>query len=69
MAKITTVQAASIMSITLTMNGLDALCWPLLQKSIEMAQQLGLFSPSPESDPIWEKAAAITSWAIFNWQA
>ncbi|KAK9426263.1 hypothetical protein SUNI508_02704 [Seiridium unicorne] len=69
LAKITTAQAACIMNVTHWLNGVDALGWSLLQKSINMAQQLSLFSPSPESDPMWQKAAAITSWSIFNWQA
>jgi hypothetical protein len=34
-----------------------------------MAKQLNLFSLSPESDPMWQKAAAITSWSVYNWQA
>ncbi|KAH8198531.1 hypothetical protein TruAng_007310 [Truncatella angustata] len=68
-AKITSVQAMGIMSITFTSNALDKLSWSLLHKAIEMAQQLGLFSHSPESDPMWQKAAAITSWGVFNWQS
>lgn len=57
------------MNMTLSSNGLDDLSWFMLHRSIEMAQQLNLFSPSPESDPMWQKAATITAWSIFNWQA
>lgn len=59
----------SIMNLTLCANGLDELSWSLICSAIQMAQQLSLFAPSPESDPKWQKAAAITSWSVFNMQA
>ncbi|ETS79216.1 hypothetical protein PFICI_09069 [Pestalotiopsis fici W106-1] len=68
-SKITTIQATSIMNLTLCTNGLDELSWSLLGNAINMARQLNLFTPSPESDPKWQKAAAITSWSVFNMQA
>jgi hypothetical protein len=68
-AKITTVQATCVLNTNLWSNGLDELCWPLLHRAINMARQLSLFTPSPESDPMWQKATAITSWSVFNWQA
>lgn len=57
------------MNLTMCTNGLDDLSWPLLDNAITMSQQLNLFTPSPESDPKWQKAAAITSWSVFNMQA
>jgi hypothetical protein len=66
---ITTIQAACVMNLTETINGVDKLGWPLLHSAIEMAQELKLFSPSPDSDPTWARAAAVTTWGIFNWQA
>jgi hypothetical protein len=68
-SKITTIQATSIMNLTMCTNGLDDLSWSLLNNAITMSQQLNLFTPSPESDPKWQKAAAITSWSVFNMQA
>ncbi|KAK6210877.1 hypothetical protein LQW54_005752 [Pestalotiopsis sp. IQ-011] len=59
----------SIMNLTLCANGLDELSWSLIYSAIQMAQQLSLFAPSPESDPKWQTAAAITSWSVFNMQA
>ncbi|KAI0136821.1 hypothetical protein BJ170DRAFT_589783 [Xylariales sp. AK1849] len=68
-AKLTTIQAAGIINITCNINGIEELGWPYLHKSVELAQQLQLFSPSPESDTTWQIAAGVTSWCLFNWQA
>ncbi|KAI1844183.1 hypothetical protein JX265_002956 [Neoarthrinium moseri] len=68
MAKITTAQAMTVMKLTHNSNGTDDLGWPLLHGAIEMAQELDLFSLSRESDAAWQRAAAITSWGIFNLQ-
>ncbi|RYP54262.1 hypothetical protein DL768_000836 [Monosporascus sp. mg162] len=68
-ATITTIQAAAILSLTCTVNGVDDLGWPYLQMSLAMAKTLNLFSYTPESDQEWQRAAAITAWGLFNWQA
>ncbi|RYP89175.1 hypothetical protein DL770_004547 [Monosporascus sp. CRB-9-2] len=68
-ATITTIQAAAIMCLTCTINGVDNIGWPYLQMSLEMAKTLNLFSHTPESDQEWQRAAAITAWGLFNWQA
>ncbi|RYO76663.1 hypothetical protein DL766_009508 [Monosporascus sp. MC13-8B] len=36
---------------------------------IKMAKTLNLFCYTPESDQDWQRAAAITAWGLFNWQA
>ncbi|RYP19655.1 hypothetical protein DL765_003248 [Monosporascus sp. GIB2] len=68
-ASITTIQAAAIINLTCIINGVDALGWQYFQMSLEMAKRLNLFSYTPESDQEWQRAAAITAWGLFNWQA
>ena len=67
--QITLVQGAAILNLTCNLNGIDELSWSFLHQSLDAAHKLGLFVPSPESDPLWQRAAAITAWSLFDWQA
>ncbi|KAI0837274.1 hypothetical protein F5Y06DRAFT_287886 [Hypoxylon sp. FL0890] len=65
---ITTVQAAAIINLICNNNGLDEISWCYTYKSLEMAQSLSLFSPSPDESKEWQIAAGMTAWCLFNWQ-
>ncbi|KAI1135321.1 hypothetical protein F5Y05DRAFT_421511 [Hypoxylon sp. FL0543] len=66
---ITTAQAAAIINLTCNFNGIDDISWFYTYKSLEMAQTLSLFSPSPDETQEWRIAAGTTAWCLFNWQA
>ncbi|KAL7624724.1 hypothetical protein AAE478_006295 [Parahypoxylon ruwenzoriense] len=66
---ITTVQAAAIINSTCNINGIDDISWIYMYKSLEMAQMISLFSPSPDESKEWQVAAGVTAWSLFNWQA
>ncbi|KAI1417867.1 hypothetical protein F5Y13DRAFT_32660 [Hypoxylon sp. FL1857] len=66
---ITTVQAAAIINLTCNLNGIDEISWFYTYKSLEMAQNMSLFSPSPDESKEWQVVAGTTAWCLFNWQA
>ncbi|KAI0142576.1 hypothetical protein F4776DRAFT_612622 [Hypoxylon sp. NC0597] len=65
---ITTVQAAAIIHMTCIHNGIDEISWFYLYKSLEMAHNLSLFSPSLNEGKEWQVVAGTTAWCLFNWQ-
>ncbi|KAI8959471.1 hypothetical protein F5Y11DRAFT_301730 [Daldinia sp. FL1419] len=66
---ITTAQAAAIINLTCNLNGIDEISWVYKYKSLEIAQNLSLFSPAPEESREWQIAATTTAWCLFNSQA
>ncbi|KAI1479411.1 hypothetical protein F4774DRAFT_381918 [Daldinia eschscholtzii] len=66
---ITTAQAAAIINLTCNLNGIDELSWVYTYKSLEIAQDLSLFSPGPDETKEWQVAATTTAWCLYNWQA
>ncbi|KAI2625433.1 hypothetical protein GGS26DRAFT_600127 [Hypomontagnella submonticulosa] len=66
---ITTVQAAAIINLTCNLNGTDEISWVYTYKSLEMAQNMSLFSSNPDESREWQIAAGTTAWCLFNWQA
>lgn len=67
--RITTIQAAVLLTFIHTLNALDAVGPIYATKGIEMAQRIRLLGPqAPSQDPRKSKARAFTAWALFNWQ-
>ncbi|OTA65317.1 hypothetical protein K449DRAFT_421005 [Hypoxylon sp. EC38] len=65
---ITTVQAAAIINLICNHNGIDEISWFYTYKSLEMAQNMSLFSPGLDEGKEWQKVAGTTAWCLFNWQ-
>ncbi|OTA97230.1 hypothetical protein M434DRAFT_387002 [Hypoxylon sp. CO27-5] len=65
---VTTVQAAAIISLVCIHNGIDEISWFYAYKSLEIAQNMSLFSPGLNEDKEWQIVAGTTAWCLFNWQ-
>ncbi|KAI2615137.1 hypothetical protein GGR54DRAFT_642636 [Hypoxylon sp. NC1633] len=66
---ITAIQAAAIINSTCNLNGIDEISWVYTYKALEMAQNISLFSPTPDESREWEIVAGTTAWCLFNSQA
>ncbi|KAI1381121.1 hypothetical protein F4677DRAFT_460363 [Hypoxylon crocopeplum] len=66
---ITTIQAGAIINLTCNLNGIDEIGWIYTYRSLEMARDISLFSPSPDETREWQLAAGTTAWCFFNSQA
>jgi len=69
------VQAALALFMVFGKHGRDKVGYVFLQEACRIAQSLGLFQLStsaarPHHIPIkkWDKARAVTAWALFNFQ-
>lgn len=68
--RITTIQAALIMSYTTTNNSLDKIDTVYLDQATEMSKSLRLFGEDKYGkDTKTGKARLYTAWAVFSWQA
>ncbi|KAH8194049.1 hypothetical protein TruAng_011779 [Truncatella angustata] len=65
----TTVQAAAIISLVCTVNGVDKLSWQYIRKAIELGRRVGLFDPNSRLQDIDHVAVVTTAWDLFNWQS
>jgi hypothetical protein len=69
-SRITTIQAALILSYTTTNNGMDEVGTMYLKQACEMGRDLLLFGPDNNREGVkMGIARAFTAWAIFSWQA
>ncbi|KAF2994990.1 hypothetical protein E8E13_004061 [Curvularia kusanoi] len=69
-SKITTIQAALIMSYITTNNGFDEIGAVYSKRACEMGEDLKLFGPdSHGTGTNIAKARLFTAWALFSWQA
>lgn len=69
-SKITTIQAALILSYNTTNNGLDEIGSAYTRRACEMSEDLDLFGPDRYGrGTIMEKGRVFTAWALFSWQA
>ena len=69
-SKITTIQAALILSYHTTNNGLDELGTIYAKRACEMSEDLELFGPDKHGRGTkMKKAHVFTAWALFSWQA
>lgn len=69
-SKITTIQAALILSYNTTNNGLDEIGSIYTRRACEMSEDLDLFGPDKYGrGTVMEKARVFTAWALFSWQA
>jgi len=67
-ASIPTIQAALILSYTMTNNGMDEIGSLYAKRACEMGKELDLFGPDKYSSNLG-KARVFTAWGIFSWQA
>lgn len=69
-SRITTIQAALVLSITAGLSSMDKLGTMYLEQAVYMAHDLGLFGPNKEEkNAKMQKARIFTAWAVFSWQA
>ena len=69
-SRITTIQAALILSLTATNNSLDKIGTVYLDQAIEMSRDLDLFGPNDSNKSTkMAKARVLTAWAVFSLQA
>ncbi|KAK0736367.1 hypothetical protein B0T21DRAFT_401867 [Apiosordaria backusii] len=77
--RLTTIQAAMLMNVNTNMNAMDEIGFNFTKRGVEMANQIGLLTPSrdlsllkgPENALQGRKALSrsFTAWALFNFQA
>ncbi|KAL7790796.1 hypothetical protein V8C37DRAFT_176366 [Trichoderma ceciliae] len=64
-----TVQAAALLNLIYSHNGMDKIGQPYLMQALKIAQQMGLFGDhSKEKNERMVHARVFTAWALFNWQ-
>ncbi|RFU81128.1 hypothetical protein TARUN_1082 [Trichoderma arundinaceum] len=64
-----TVQAATLLNLVYSHNGMDKVGHPYLLRALDVAQQLELFGDhANEKNERMKHARVFTAWALFNWQ-
>ena len=68
-SKLTTIQAAIVMNVIYNSNGTDRIGSTLLQRAVDMAHDLQLFTfPGYGSHDLMTRARHFTAWCLFIWQ-
>ncbi|KAF2475141.1 uncharacterized protein BDR25DRAFT_381964 [Lindgomyces ingoldianus] len=68
-SKITTVQAAMLMNISYSENGMDKIGWAYLVQAVDMSHDLHIFDTSTDiKSAEMENVRAFTAWSLFNYQ-
>ncbi|KAM3534742.1 hypothetical protein MY4038_001995 [Beauveria bassiana] len=69
-SSLTNIQAATILSLTYNMNGLDKVGWTYMIQAIAAAESIDLFSDVPDSDSQKIKVVkTFTAWGLYGFQA
>ncbi|PVI08060.1 hypothetical protein DM02DRAFT_608166 [Periconia macrospinosa] len=69
-SRITTIQAASLLSYTFANNGLDETGTIYLEQAVAMSDDLNLFGlADSDTSPNMRKVRIFTAWSLFTWQA
>jgi hypothetical protein len=67
--RLTTIQAALLLSVIGLTNAVDAISSTYTRKAVDMAKRIGLFSPHvAKQNTRRVDARTFTAWAVFNWQ-
>ncbi|KAI7766366.1 hypothetical protein LZL87_013140 [Fusarium oxysporum] len=67
-SKLTTLQAAMVLHIIYTINGMDQIGISYLLQSVQLAQDLELFAPE-QTEGRTRTARVFTAWALYRWQS
>ncbi|PMB72836.1 hypothetical protein BM221_000253 [Beauveria bassiana] len=69
-SSLTNIQAATILSLTYNMNGLDKVGWTYMIQAIAAAKSIDLFGDVPDSDSQKIKVVkTFTAWGLYGFQA
>ncbi|EJP66453.1 C6 transcription factor, putative [Beauveria bassiana ARSEF 2860] len=69
-SSLTNIQAATILSLTYNMNGLDKVGWTYMIQAIAAAESIDLFGDVPDSDSQKIKVVkTFTAWGLYGFQA
>ena len=67
--RLTTIQAALLLTLIYNLNGSDKIGWRFTLKAIEMADEIQLLGPPLEHhNPEMQRARTYTAWGLFCWQ-
>ncbi|KAK4128133.1 hypothetical protein N657DRAFT_564260 [Parathielavia appendiculata] len=70
LSRLTTIQAAALLTLAYNLNGSDKIGWRFTQRAIEMADEIQLLGPPLEHhDRDTQCARAYTAWGLFCWQS
>lgn len=68
-ARLTTIQAALMLTLIYNLNGTDKLGWRFTLKAIEMADEIQLLGlPLEHHTPEMQRVRTYTAWGLFCWQ-
>ncbi|KAK4101616.1 hypothetical protein N658DRAFT_558748 [Parathielavia hyrcaniae] len=70
LSRLTTIQAAALLTLAYNLNGSDKIGWRFTQTAIEMADEIQLLGPLLEHhDGEVQCARTYTAWGLFFWQS
>jgi hypothetical protein len=68
-SRLTTIQAAALLTLVYILNGSDRIGWRYTLRAIDMANEIQLLGPPAEHhDREMQCARAYTAWGLFCWQ-
>ncbi|KAL2178768.1 uncharacterized protein P884DRAFT_284140 [Thermothelomyces heterothallicus CBS 202.75] len=69
-SRLTTIQAALLLTLVYNLNGSDRIGWRFTLTAIKMAEQIQLLGPPlKHHGPEMQRARTYTAWGLFCWQA
>src|ERR1700735_653351 len=66
--KLTTIQAAAVMSLRHIADGTDKIGLSYIVQAVTMAEHMSLFTSNENEDTKSDIARAVTAWSLFSWQ-
>jgi hypothetical protein len=67
--KLTTIHAATILSLRYAADGADKIGLPFILVALEIAEKMELFTRLEKGDTKMSLGRTFTAWTLFGWQA